>query len=242
MLFVFNDNYTLTLPFSVYPFTFKYFSVGIRVFTYSIFFVIFVKSLKFRMIRPSIGSVSMLFPIQKITFINLSVLIHDTTLSVEHIVLKAAIIVKIRCGIFSISMLDTIKKLTFVNYGPIASLPGFFSKAIRKISSPISLILQTIFLKYKFSPSLGLLIFQLTFIIPSINTDESSFSMRYTIFNVSDIIAAIRIKQFTSSMWHAIFPFSILLVDKAFFIQCVRKRLNCTFWWVERFRMVKIAQ
>lgn len=242
MLFVFNDNYTLALPFSVYPFPLKHFPIGISVFAYSMFFVILVNPLKFRMIRPSISTVSMFFPVQKITFINLSVLIHDTTLSVEHIVLKAAIIVKIWCDIFSLSMLDTIKKLTFVKNGPIASLPGFFSKAIREISSPISFILKAIFLKYKFSPSLSLLIFQLTFIIPSVYANESSLSMRYTIFNISDIVAPIRIKQFTSSMRHAVFPLSILFVDKAFFIQGIRKRLNCTFGWVKRFRMVKIAQ
>lgn len=131
MLLVLVNNYSLALSFTINPFTLKYFSTWIGEFAYSMFDVVFIDALKFRVVCPSVNSITMLLAVYKIAFEHLTIFIYDFSSSVDLIILKSAFITEIWGCIFSNTMLDTIHKLSFVRNCGVIFAPYFDSFTIR---------------------------------------------------------------------------------------------------------------
>lgn len=130
MLFVFVYDNSLTLSFAVYPFTFKCLSIWIRKFSNAVFDIVFIDTLKLRVISPPVNSITVLFTIQKISFKHLPILVYDSTFSIYLIVLKSAFIIEIWTCIFPNSMLYSIDELAFIRYCDIIFAPCFNSFTI----------------------------------------------------------------------------------------------------------------
>lgn len=170
------------------------------------------------MIRPSVNAITVLLPVEEISLVYFPTFINDSTLAVQSVLLKPALISEIWSGIFSLSVFDSVQKLSFINCARVIIFPHFPSKPIRQISSPVSFILEPMLIKNKPSLTLGLLVFQLTFIIPAIRTDESALAMWNTVLDITNVITSIGIDKFSPSMRHSIFPFSILTIYKTLLI------------------------
>ena len=218
VLFVLMNDNSLTIPFTPIPLTLKYFTVVARKLARSVFEILFVKALKFRVVRPYVNSMSMHFAIQEVPFVSLTIFVQSFSFSVHVVVLESPLICESWSEIFPIPMFCAVQILTFVSDYLIISSPGLSSVPIWKVSSPITLKFNTIFFEYKLPLTFSLLIFKFTFIIPTVIADKSAFSVWNSIFKIAYVIATIRIKQLSSTMRHAIFPLAILAIYKTFFI------------------------
>jgi len=131
VLFVFVNDYSLALSLTINPFTLKHFSTWIGEFSNTMFDVVFVDALKFRVVCPSVNSITVLFAIHKIAFENLTIFINDFSSSVDLIILKSAFVIEIWGCIFSDTMFDSIHKLSFVSNCGVIFAPYFDSLTIR---------------------------------------------------------------------------------------------------------------
>ena len=114
MLFIFVNDYSLTLSFAIDPFALKYFSIWICKFTNAVLDIILIDALKLRVVSPSIKSITMFFSIYEIAFKHLPVFVDYSTFSIDLIIFESTLIIIIRSCIFTDSMFDSIYKMSFI--------------------------------------------------------------------------------------------------------------------------------
>lgn len=131
MLFIFVDNYSLTLSFAIDPFALKYFSIWICEFAYTVLNVIFINSLKLGIVSPSVKSITMFFSVYKIAFKHLPVFVYYSALSIDLVIFEPTLIIIIRCCIFTDSMLNSINKMSLIYNCVVIFSPCLNTLAIR---------------------------------------------------------------------------------------------------------------
>ncbi len=142
MLFVFYDHSSLSLSFSIDPFSFKNLSIWICIFSNPMLSIILIYTFKLWIICPFIKTVPVLSAIKKVALIYFSISVYYPTFSVDMVILEEAFVTKLRSYVFSFAVFDPIKELSFIKDIRIIFVPSLFAKPIRQICSPTTLVLN----------------------------------------------------------------------------------------------------
>ena len=146
----------------------------------------------------------MLLSIQELTLECLSIFIDNFSGPRNLIILKSPLIEKVRMRIFGMALLISIEKCPLVCGLGIFMLPNLFSKSVGQISCPFALIFEAMLKRDELACSFGLLIIEVPLVIPVVDTNKSSLSMRNTINKVAMIIASVWIDKLAKSVGHIV--------------------------------------